>query len=177
MRNLIANVRNCDPQSVSDFYRKNSSKILNYLTKRLPSREDAQELTNDVFLEAIDSLNLLREDENLGAWLYKIAHNKMVDYYRGRKIKSVLLSQMPYLQIIANEISQPEFQFEKNRIRDKIEATLSKLSNRHQKILRLHYEEEIPVKELGLIFNLSFKATESLLFRARKKFQSIYERG
>ena len=177
MRNLIDNVKNGDPQSVSDFYRKNSGKILNYLTKRLPTKEDAQELTNDVFLEAIDSLELLNKNENLQAWLFKIAHNKMVDFYRKRKIKSLLMSQIPYLEIIANEVSQPEFQFEKNRIRDKIEATLSKLSNRHQKILRLHYEEEIPVKELGLIFNLSFKATESLLFRARKKFQSIYERG
>lgn len=177
MANLIDRIRNGDPQAVSVFYKNNSHKIMNYLSAKLPTREDAQELTNDVFLEAIDSLNLLREDENLGAWLHKIAHNKMVDFYRKRKIKSLLLSQIPYLEIIAGEISQPEFQFEKNRIRDKIEETFKKLSVKHQKILRLHYEEEIPVKKLGPIFNLSFKATESLLYRARRKFQIVYERS
>src|SRR3990167_1952909 len=71
----------------------------------------------EVFLEAIDSLSILRREENISSWLYRIAHNKMVDFYRKKKIKSILLSQAPYLQIVANEISQPEFQFEKNKLR------------------------------------------------------------
>src|SRR3990167_5129721 len=141
MQNLIDGVIKGDPQAVSEFYRKNCGKILNYLTSRVPTKEDAEDLTNDVFFEAIDSLNLLKKDGNLEAWLFRIAHNKMVDYYRKRKIKSILLSQIPYLEIIDKEVHQPEFQFEKNRIRDKIEQTLFKLSSKHQKILRLHYEE------------------------------------
>ncbi|KKQ34056.1 MAG: RNA polymerase sigma factor, partial [Microgenomates group bacterium GW2011_GWA2_37_6] len=164
-----------DLQAVNEFYKQNSARILSYLLKRLPTQEDAEEIANDVFLEAIDSLNLLKKDENLEAWLVRIAHNKMVDYYRKRKIKSLLLSQVPYLQIIAKEIHQPEFQFEKNRIRDKIEKTFYQLSYHYRKILRLHYEENIPIKQIALEFDLSFKATESLLFRARKQFQIAYE--
>lgn len=176
MRTLIDEVLTGDPQAVSEFYKQNSAKILSYLLKRLPTQEDAEDLTNDVFFEAIDSLHLLKKDANLSAWLFKIAHNKMVDYYRKKKIKSLLLSQIPYLEIIANEISQPEFQFEKDRVRDKIEKTLFGLSDNYQKILRLHYEEDMPVKELAFEFSLSFKATESLLFRARRQFQIAYER-
>lgn len=176
MRNFTSQVREADPQAVSEFYKSNSQNILNYLTKRLPSREDAEDLTNDVFFEAIDSLNLLKKDSNLEAWLFKIAHNKMVDYYRKRKIKSVLLSQIPYLEIIDKEVHQPEFLFEKARIRDKIEGTLFRLTSKHQKILRLHYEENMPVKQLAVQLSLSFKATESLLFRARRQFQILYER-
>lgn len=175
VRSLIDEVLKGDSQAVSEFYKQNYAKILSYLLKRLPTQEDAEDLTNDVFFEAIDSLNLLQKDSNLEAWLYKIAHNKMVDYYRKRKIKSLLLSQVPYLQIIAKEITQPEFQFEKNRIRDRIEQTFYQLSGNYRKILRLHYEENIPVKDLALTFNMSFKATESLLFRARKQFQIVYE--
>lgn len=166
-----------DSQAVADFYNQNSPKILSYLSKKLPTREDAQELTNDVFLEAIDCLHLLKKDGNLQAWLYSIAHNKMVNYYRKKKIKSLLLSQIPYLEIVAKEISQPEFQFEKNRIKDKIKQTFYELSENHQKILSLHYEEGVPVKDVALTFNMSFKATESLLYRARRKFQIIYERS
>lgn len=175
VRSLIDQVLSGDPEAVTDFYKSNSPKILKYLLKHLPSKEDAEDLTNDVFFEAIDSLNLLTKEDNLQAWLYKIAHNKMVDYYRKRKIKSLLLSQMPYLEIISNEIHQPEFQFEKDRIRDKIEKTLISLSEKYQKVLRLHYEEGISVKEIAERFNMSFKATESLLFRARKQFQIAYE--
>lgn len=166
-----------EPQAVEDFYKFYSPKIFSYLTKKLPNQEDAQELTNDVFLEAIDCFHLLKKDKNLQAWLYSIAHNKMVDYYRKRKVKSILLSQIPYLEIVAKEISQPEFQFEKNRIKDKIKQTFYQLSKDYQKILSLHYEEGIPVKDIALSFNMSFKATESLLYRARTKFQIIYERS
>jgi len=165
-----------DSKAVIQFYKSYSPKILSYLSRKLPHLEDAQEITNDVFLEAIDSLSMLRKEQSTLSWLYRIAHNKMVDFYRKKKIKSVLLSQMPFLQIVANEISQPEFQFEKDRVRDKIEEILHGLSKDYQKILRLHYEDKIPVKTLAKIFSLSFKATESLLFRARQSFKLAYAR-
>lgn len=163
-----------DSKAVVEFYKSYSPKILSYLTKKLPRLEDAQEITNDVFLEAIDSLSILQKEQSTMSWLYRIAHNKMVDFYRKRKIKSILLSQAPYLQIVANEISQPEFQFEKNKIRDRIELALQNLSQKYRRVLILHYEEEIPVKKLAKTFNLSFKATESLLFRARQSFKLAY---
>lgn len=165
-----------DSKAAIQFYKSYSPKILAYLSQKLPTFEDAQELTNDVFLEAIDSLSMLRKQESIMSWLYRIAHNKMVDFYRERKIKSILLSQMPFLQIVANEINQPEFQFEKDKIRDRIELAFHNISDKYRKILILHYEEKIPVKELAKNFHLSFKATESLLFRARQNFKLAYER-
>lgn len=162
-------------QAAVKFYRLYSPRILSYLTKKLPRHEDAEDLTNDVFLEAIDSISLLREEEKVLSWLYKISHNKMVDFYRKRKIKAILLSQIPFLQIVASEISQPEFQYEKNKIRDRIELVLHGLSEKYKKALKLHYEEKIPVKRLATMLNLSFKATESLLFRARQSFRLAYE--
>lgn len=177
MSTFIENIISGDSQAVVEFYKIYSPKILVYLQKRLPTNEDAQEIVNDVFLDAIDSLSILEKNENLQAWLYKIAHNKTVDYYRKRKIKSILLSQIPYLEIVAAEINQPEFQFEKNKVRDRIETAFRSLPEIYRRILKLHYEEKIPVKELALIFNLSFKATESLLFRARQGFKLAYERA
>jgi RNA polymerase sigma factor (sigma-70 family) len=177
MQNLIIEIKKGSPHAIENFYKNYSPLIFNYLVKKLPTKEDAEELTNEVFLEAIDSMGFLNSNNNLKAWLYKIAHNKMVDFYRKKKINFLLLSKIPYLELIANEISEPEFQFEKNKIKKKIEKTFLKLSDKHHRILKLHYEEKIPVKELAYTFNLSFKATESLLFRARKKFVYIYERS
>jgi RNA polymerase sigma-70 factor, ECF subfamily len=165
-----------DKTAIVQLYHLYSPKIAVYLKNRLPRPEDAQEILNDVFFDAIDSIHLLKKEENISSWLYSIARNKVVDFYRKKKIKSVLLSQVPFLDIIAQEISQPEFQFEKNKIKERIEKTLSNLSNRYREILSLHYEQKVPVKDLAMRFNLSFKATESLLFRARQSFKKIYER-
>lgn len=172
---FIKRILKGDSRAVIEFYKSYSPKILAYLTRKLP-REDAQEITNDVFLEAIDSLSFLQREQNVSAWLYRIAHNKMVDFYRKKKIKSILLSQMPFLQIVASEINQPEFQLEKNKVNEKIELTLKTISQKYRRILTLHYEEKISVKQLAVIFKLSFKATESLLFRARQSFILAYQR-
>lgn len=166
-----------DSKAVVEFYKFYSPRILIYLSKKLPRLEDAQEITNDVFLEAIDSLSLLRKEQNTLSWLYRIAHNKMVDFYRKKKVKSILLSKMPFLEVVASEINQPEFQFEKNKIRDGIEMALRSLPEKYRRILRLHYEEKIPIKQIAIILNLTFKAAESLLFRARQKFMLAYERA
>ena len=163
-------------EEISNFYKTYSPKILAYLKKRLPSPQDAEEIMQDVFLDAIDSLPLFRGEATVLNWLYKIARNKSADFYRKRKIKTILLSQLPFLEIVSQEIHQPEFQFEKNKIRDRIEAAFHLIPAHYQKILRLHYENSMRVRELAVIFNLSLKATESLLFRARKSFIAAYER-
>lgn len=174
---FIKRILRGDSYAAVEFYRSCSPKILSYLSKKLPNFEDAQELTNDVFLDAIDSISMLKKKDCTMVWLYRIAHNKMVDFYRKRKIKSILLSKAPFLQIVAKEINQPDFQYEKDKIRDKIESVYHCLSQKYQKILRLRYEERVSVKELSHIFNLSFKATESLLFRARQSFKLAYARS
>lgn len=177
MTDVLQRIIDGDPQATRDFYLQFSQKILTYLKKRLPHEEDAQEIMQDVFLEAIDSLFYLQKHGSVQSWLYSIAHNKVVDYYRKKKIKSIVLSAIPVLQIAAEEIHQPEFQFEKDKIRDKIEKAFSSLSHRYQEILIMRYEKDIPIKELALELHLSFKATESLLFRARQDFKKAYERA
>ena len=177
MSNLVRKILAGNSQAVIDFYNSYSPKIFRYLKKELPREEDAQEITNDVFFDAIDSLSLLKSEENILAWLYKIAKNKRADYYRKKRIKGILLSHIPFLEIVSAEIHQPEFQFEKDRIRDKIEESMHSLSEEYQNILRLHYEEKIPVKDIAILFDMSFKATESLLYRARQSFKKAYERA
>jgi RNA polymerase sigma-70 factor (ECF subfamily) len=177
MKPLVQRIISGDSQAVTEFYKDYSPRIFNYLVKRLPREEDAQEVLNDVFLDAIDSISLLKKSENLQAWVFRIAHHKTVDYYRKRKIKALLLSQVPYLEIVASEMHQPEFQFEKNKIRDKIESAFLSLPDLYRKVLQLHYEDRIPIKQIALMLKLSFKATESLLFRARQSFKLAYERA
>lgn len=173
---LIERLLSGNEKAVSEFYYLYSKQLLFYLQNRVP-KELAEEMLSDVFLDAVDSLHTLRLDTNLKAWLYKIAHNKSVDYYRKKKLKTVLLSQVPYLEILASEIHEPEFLIEKNAVRDSIENTLKSISARYRKILTLAYEEQMPVAEMAVVFNLSPKATESLLYRARQSFITAYGRA
>jgi RNA polymerase sigma-70 factor (ECF subfamily) len=176
MSSLSDKIIQGDQEAILLFYNQYSGKIKKYLQTKLPACEDVEEVLNDVFFSALDNLPLFRRDSSIKTWLYSIAHHKVVDFYRKRKIKSVLLSQVPYLEIVDKEVHQPEFLFEKEKVRDNIEAALQKISDLYRFVLTLRYEEKRSVKEMALVLDLSFKATESLLFRARKSFQQAYAR-
>lgn len=175
MSSLVQRVIHGEPEAVSQFYRLYAPKIERYLIKRLPV-DDAKEITNDVFIDAIDSLVNLKTEDNVLGWLCRIAHHKAVDFYRKRKIKSILLSTLPFLEPLAAEIDQPEFQLEKKILRARIQKVFYIISEKYRRILRLYYEEEYSIKEIATILNLSSKATESLLFRARQSFKEGYGR-
>lgn len=177
MTSLVDKILQGDKTATVAFYMQYSPRILDFLAKRLPRREDAQEVMHDVFLEALDALPLLRNKNSILSWLYTIARNEVVDFYRKRKIKSILLSQIPFLQLVADHINEPEFQYEKDKLEERIEQTFKNLSEKHRSILRLHYENGVSVKKLALEFHLSFKATESLLFRARMSFIQAYKKS
>ena len=176
MASLIDRMLAGDPQAIETFYKTYSKGVLNFLKKKLPREEDAQEILNDVFLDAVDALPTLREHTFLQTWLYKIAQHKIANFYRKRKLKSFLFSQFSYLKIIADEIDEPEFQYEKQELLLKLKRTLQNLSDKYQEILKLHYEDMMPIKMIALELNLSPKATESLLYRARQQFKKDYER-
>lgn len=176
MSSLIKKVIQGDKIATITFYKTYNPKIIRYLSKKLPYKEDAQDVAQDVFLDALDSISFLKNEDHVLSWLYKIAHNKMVDFHRRKKVKSLFLSQLPFLQLVDKEIHEPEFIFEKNKIRDRLEQAFTLLPIRQQRILKLHYEEGIPVKEISVRFALSFKATESLLYRSRQNFKKAYGR-
>src|SRR6266568_2446640 len=146
MTHIVARILQGDAGAVETFYQQYSPGILRYLKNKLPKQEDAQEILNDVFLDAIEGLPILNKQTNVKPWLYQIAHNKMANFYRKKKIKSLLFSQFPYLQIVAEEFHQPEFQLEKREFKLRLQIALEKLSQKYQQILQMHYVEELPVK-------------------------------
>jgi|SRR5882672_8132822 len=171
---IVDKILQGDAHAVETFYHQYSPEILRYLQSKLPRKEDAQEILNDVFLDAVDGLPMLIKQTNVKAWLYQIAHHKVVNFYRKQKIKSLFFSQFPYLKIVDEQIHQPEFALEKREIKIRLQMTLEKLSQKYQQILSMHYIEEMPVKIISLQLDLSFKATESRLFRARQQFIKNY---
>lgn len=166
---LIERIKKGEKAAIIEFYRSFSPQILTYLSRRVPP-ELAQEILNDVFLDALDEIPLLKHEQNVLGWLYRIARNKTIDYYRKKKLKSILFSQIPYLEFAAKEMTQPEYIIEKEKIREKIETVMRNISTKYAMILRMHYEDGMRIKQIAPILSLSPKATESLLYRARQQF-------
>jgi RNA polymerase sigma-70 factor (ECF subfamily) len=177
MASLIDQIIQGDSDAVLQFYKMYSPALMRYLSKRLPRQEDAEEILNDIFFEVLDTLSLFQKKSSLDTWLFKIAHNKIVDFYRKKKIRSILLSQVPFLEIVAEEITQPEFEYEKKKVSEKIDVAMRSLSEKYREILTMKYIKRFSIKQIAAQLQLTMKAAESLLFRARQSFILAYERA
>jgi len=104
-----------------------------------------------------------------------IAKHKITDYYRKKKLKTILFSVNPELEEIAEEALTPERDALKEELKSEIKKTIKELRADYGKILRLKYVEDLKSKQIAKMMKLSIKAVESRLIRARKQFQSLWE--
>jgi RNA polymerase sigma-70 factor (ECF subfamily) len=98
----------------------------------------------------------------------------VVDFYRRKKLKHVLFSQMPQLETLVSPLLGPEEELDAALIRDKIHVVLAQLLPIHRQVLVLKYLDHVSVADIASKLSISFKSAESRLFRARKAFVELF---
>ncbi|KKP52894.1 MAG: ECF subfamily RNA polymerase sigma-24 subunit [Candidatus Roizmanbacteria bacterium GW2011_GWA2_33_33] len=106
--------------------------------------------------------------------MFSIARHKIVDQIRKKKLKSILFSKLPSYIIESLKAVFIDEEIDKKELKEKISKVIESLPNDYQVILRLKYIEGIKIKEIAEKLKMNFKATESLLFRARKSFIKVF---
>jgi len=158
------------------FYKRYQAKILGFIKKKIDNPQDAEEILQDVFTSAFLSLPTFSAKSSLYTWLCSIARHEICDFYRRRKIKTIVFSKFPFLEKLISRALSPELALQEQEIKSRILRTFKNLSEGYCRILRLKYIEERTVKEIADILGKSVKSTESLLFRARVAFQKQYSK-
>ena len=171
---LLKKIINRDEKALFFIYRKYQPSIFNYVKSQINSYQLAEELTQDIFLDFIEALRDFRFQSSLKTFLFSIARHKIVDQIRKKKIKNILFSRLPSYVVEGLKVFFIDEEIDKRELREKINKILNMLPNDYQVILRLKYMEGIKIKEIAGILKMNFKATESLLFRARKNFIKIF---
>ncbi len=157
---------------MQDFYDKYHLGVRGFIAKKIDDVELVEEMTNDVLLAAFNSLPSFNHKCSEFSFVCSIAKHKIVDYYRKKKIKTVLFSASPIFEEIADQAIGPERDALKNELIKEIEMTLRDLKAGYGKLLRLKYIDGWRISKIAEITNQSIKAVESKLIRAKKQFQS-----
>lgn len=171
---LINRIINRDEKALLKVYRVYKNYVFNFIYRRLKDRSLAEELTQDVFFDFIEGLRNFRGDASLKTFIFSIARNKVIDEIRRKKISKVLFSALPQFIVEGLTTFLLDEEIEKKQLQEKIKKVFATLPNDYQLVLRLKYIDEEKVKEIAKKMSLSFKATESLIFRARKAFIKIF---
>ena len=171
---LIMKLRAGDERAILLFYKKYSVIVRKYLVLKLPISE-VDDVLQDVFLSVLDSINLFRGRSSIKTWILSIARHEVADFYRKRYVRKAVEMTSKLFEGIVEEMKTPEFVYQKKEVKERIEKSMQSLNRRYREVLFWRFEVGMSVKEVAKRMNLSFKATESLLYRARKAFVLAYE--
>jgi RNA polymerase sigma-70 factor (ECF subfamily) len=149
--------------------------IFAYIRKHTATREDAEDLTLEVFLAALeaDNLSTLSEVERL-AWLKKVARHKVADYYRKvSKCPSASLSD--FAETLLDEGATPEEIALQREQHGELYKLVRQLQPLQQQLLRLRYGEGLRCGEIAVILQKREEAIRQLLSRTLKRLRAQYD--
>lgn len=165
---LLERLRGGDKEALRQLYKEQAPKLLAWMESRVKMREDAQELVHDTFLSFIDSLPLFQGNSSPMTFLIAIAKHEVADYWRKKYAKKAILT-VPFMDQVYTEKLYSARETEKA-----VERAYQTILPEERLILVMKYEDNRTVAEIAEKLEISIKAAESRLFRARQAFQRAY---
>lgn len=155
-------------------YKMHNKMVYNLALNYVQNMEDAEEITQDVFVSVFQSLNSFQENSSLRTWMYRITINKSLDFLKSkqRKKRFALLTSLFFdnsndLKHNPPEYNHPGVLLEHKEALGKLFKVINELPNKQKTALILHKIEQKSQSEVAEIMNISCKAAESLIQRAK----------
>lgn len=149
-------------------------RLKNFIAQRIEKSEDVEDILQETMIAAIKSWSLFSGRSTLFTWLCAIAKHEISDFYRKKKLKTILFSRFPWLENLVSQALGPEQILLRKEFEEKVKGTMTSLSEGYQEILRLKYYRGLTMIEIAERLNETVKAVESRLFRARKAFAKAF---
>jgi RNA polymerase sigma-70 factor (ECF subfamily) len=153
-----------DPIAYGELYERYVTRIYNYVYYRTGNAHDAEDLTARVFMRAMKQLpNYTDRGLPFSAWLYRIAHNLVANWYRDESRRKVV----PLEDHIAHGLysDAPDYVAEANDEERKLLEVIRALPDERQQLLILKFVDQLSNAEIGAIMDRSEGAIKSLYHR------------
>ncbi|MEO8391874.1 MAG: sigma-70 family RNA polymerase sigma factor [Chloroflexota bacterium] len=152
-----------DRNAVAALYQMHAQLIFRYIVVRVPTTDDAEDLTAEVFVSMVKGLPSYQQTgAPFEAWLYRIAASKVADFYRqsGRRPQTQLS------ETLYDSAASPEDQIQQQQTLDQLRNVLQQLPEDYQTILILRFVERKSHEEAALILDKTVSAVKNLQYRA-----------
>ncbi len=170
-------------QSIQETVKKESPRLLDFIRKRIPDTNDAEDILQDVFYQLIENYRLMKPIEEMTAWLFTVARNKITDRFRKKKPES-LEKQLLYngeeegemlnlADILPGQNDSPETKMLRSAVMEELEEALGELPQEQREVFMLH---EIDGKSFKEISETTGASVNTLLSRKRYAVLFLRER-
>jgi RNA polymerase sigma factor (sigma-70 family) len=174
-------------QRISEVIQRERLRLLHFIRKRVDDDGDAEDILQDVFYELTEAYRLMKPIEQVGAWLYRVARNRIID--RFRKIRPDAGPDFPLNageadsrqleDLLPSPDAGPEALYARSVLLEELDAALEELPEEQREVFVAHELEGRSFKQLaeesGVSVNTLLSRKHYAVLHLRRRLQAIYD--
>lgn len=172
-KQLIEKILAHNEQAFGVLVEKHKKMVYGTIFRIVRNKSDAEDLFQEVFLKVHNSVQFLRNEDDLSGWLFRISCNQSISFLRKKNPakanpehnqKSTLHTVLAHINYADRETQ--DWKMEQEEARQMLFSAIDRLPEMQKKVLLMHKFEDYSHHEIGLELNLSQSSVESLIYRA-----------
>ncbi len=158
-QSLVRRAQQRDQEAWATLYEEHFDKIYRYVALKIGNEIEAEDMAQQVFLKALRSISSFKwKGEPFSAWLFRIAHNQVVDYLRKRTKQSTI----PLDESLAVSGSDPQQLAERKLDIEQLTLATRQLTQAQREVISLRFAGELSLAEVAKVMGKSQGAVKAL---------------
>ncbi|HTM51549.1 MAG TPA: sigma-70 family RNA polymerase sigma factor [Bryobacteraceae bacterium] len=169
-------------QRISETFRRERARLWNFIRRRVPDEADAEDILQDVFYELVETTRLVKPVEQAGAWLFRVARNRIIDLFRAKKPQASMSANREdrlLENLLPSPAEGPEAAFARSVLVEALEAALDELPAAQREVFIAHEIDGLSFKEIsagtGTGVNTLLSRKRYAVTHLRRRLRRIHE--
>lgn len=172
-------------QQIAETVERERGRLRNFIRRRVPDASDADDILQDVFFELVESYRMMKPIEQVGAWLFRVARNRIIDRFRKRREEpsseqvledgEVLMLE----ELLPSPDAGPEAAYARSVLLAELEEALGEIPQEQREVFVAHEIEGRSFKELaaetGVSVNTLLSRKHYAVLHLRDRLKEIYD--
>jgi RNA polymerase sigma factor (sigma-70 family) len=174
-------------QRISETIARERGRLWNFIRRRIADEGEAEDILQEVFYEFIEAYRLMKPIEQAGAWLFRVARNRITDLFRKKKPEPLPDStrtdenDVPLLleDLLPSKDAGPDAVYARKLLLEELDAALDELPEEQRDVFVAHELEDRSFKDLsaetGVSVNTLLSRKHYAVLHLRRRLQAIYD--
>ncbi len=175
-------------QRISETVSREYARLRNFIRKRVADQGEAEDILQDVFYELVEAYRMMKPVEQVTAWLFRVARNRITDLFRSKQREALRSERLPLAEdgtelsldeLLPSPDAGPEAVYLRAALVEELEAALDELPEEQREVFVAHelmgYSFNEIAEQTGVGVNTLLSRKHYAVLQLRRRLQAIYE--
>jgi RNA polymerase sigma factor (sigma-70 family) len=164
---------------LTEIFRREQGRLRSFVRRRVADEGDAEDILQDVFYELVEAYRLMKPVEQAGAWLFRVARNRIIDFFRKKRPIPLADEDISIEEMLPSADAGPEAAFARSVLWEELEAALEELPVEQRDVFIAHEIDGRSFKEIaqetGVPVNTLLSRKRYAVLHLRERLKEIKE--